>query len=131
MDRRLAPQEAAQGITLLGDFAESVPRTARVFTWNHPDVTGDRLRVGESCRIAEEHFGRQRGDRADARVGHQTARLRTVARERVDALIQVRDLRRQTVGGVLFNVCTQFEMPNRSTPTLKASGCSVSAASTM
>src|SRR5262245_23979650 len=82
MDRRLAPQEPAQGITSLGDFAESLPRTARVFSRNHPDVTGDRLRVGESCRIAEEDFGRQRGDRADARVGHQTAGLRPRARAR-------------------------------------------------
>jgi len=47
MDRRLAPEEPEQQIALLGDFSESLPPAARVFTWNIA-ASSARRRLGLS-----------------------------------------------------------------------------------
>lgn len=47
MDRRLAPEEPEQRIAVLGDFSESLPPAARVFTWNIA-ASSARRRLGLS-----------------------------------------------------------------------------------
>jgi hypothetical protein len=64
MNGSLAPEKTQHGIALFGELAQSLPSAVRVFARNHPDVTGQRLRIDKSCGIAKEDFRGERGDRA-------------------------------------------------------------------
>ena len=97
MDSRLAPEKPQHGITLFGESAESLPIATRVFARNHPDVTGECLRIDESRRIAKAYFGRQRRHRAHTWMRHEPSGLRTRARLLTDFFIELVDVRRQVI----------------------------------
>jgi hypothetical protein len=103
MHRGFAPQAPQQRVPLLGEVAESLPAATRVLAWNQPDVTGQRLGIDEAGGVAEEYFGRERGDRTHAGVCHQSARLGALRGLRTDLLIELVDVRGEMVEERLQN----------------------------
>jgi hypothetical protein len=88
----LTPQKPQKSIALLGESAQALPRPARVFARNHADVTRERLAIAKSRRIPHEYVRRQRRDRADARMRHESARLRAFLGEGAHTLIEIMDV---------------------------------------
>src|SRR2546430_3796386 len=76
MDRRFGPQIAQQRVALLGQFPQPLPLTAGVFTWDHSDVAGYVLALGEAARVSQEHLRRQCRHRSHTGMRQQAERLR-------------------------------------------------------
>ena len=92
LESGLTPQKPQKAVPLLREPPQPLPRTARVFAGNHPDVTRDGLRITKAGGIAEEHFGGKGGDRPHAWMRHQATRVRPFFSAGSDLFIQLVDL---------------------------------------
>jgi hypothetical protein len=51
------PDKAQQCVALFASFAKPLSPATGMFPWDHPDVAGHRIAVGEPRRGSREHFG--------------------------------------------------------------------------
>src|SRR6266545_6268058 len=95
MRGRLAPEKTQERISLFAERAESLPFATRVLARDHADVARERFSVEKPGGVADEDFGRQRRDGADARMGHQQRRSSTLIRHVPDSVVESIDVRLQ------------------------------------
>src|SRR5205814_6421818 len=84
-------------ISLFAERAESLPFATRVLARDHADVARECLSVEKPGGIADEDFGRQRRDGADARMGHEQRRSRPLVRHVLYAVVESIDVRLQVL----------------------------------
>src|SRR4030095_2437746 len=89
----LTPEKPQQGTALFGHSAEPLMLSTGVFPRDDAHITGQRLTISETLRIAQEYFGRQCRHRPHSGMGHQPSCSGTISSLLGDLLGEVLDLR--------------------------------------